>query len=258
MTVKGVDVAYPYQGDAYDTTGLSFAFVKATQGNSYVNPHQAAQLNQATKHGLVPGVYLFMQPGDTPKSQAEFFQAHGIVRPGTMIAVDWEALKGVWPSNKDKDELLGRLMQMYPHNKVGLYTNVDGWTHEDHTNDCGDFLWIASPGTAGKPHIQDQWTFHQYGESNNVDLDVADFATLQELKIWAGYQVTNTTNDPTHQPGFPNWAYKNPMGAEHQDAWGKLNEIQDNVKELKVQVAALTELVKTMQATASAGTAVKK
>lgn len=229
--VKGVDVAFPYQGDAYDTSGLGFVIVKATQGAGYTNPHQAAQLNQGMKHGLVPGVYHFMSPGVPVKAQAQHFKDHAIVHPGTIIAVDWESENGTWPTNAEKDALIKLLKGMYPKNRVGLYTNADGWTHHDKDSYCGDFLWIASPGTPGKPAIKHEWMFHQYGIVHNVDQDVCKFETVAALKEWAGYQVT--TNDVSAQGGHTVWAYKNPMGTGEEDAYGRLVAAEKGIEEVQ-------------------------
>lgn len=224
MFIKGADVAYPYQPDNYPTKGLSFVMVKATQGNSYVNPHMGPQLRHALSVNAQPGVYHFMQPGDTVASQLEWFKAKSLVYPGWIIGLDWEGLKGVWPSNAAKDAMLDGLKGLYPENKVVLYTNLDGWKNHDTTSKCGDGLWIADPDApAGSPKVTHPWIFHQYGISNNMDLDVANFSDIDELKHWSGLPVaTNPKVDPTKEPGFPVWVYKNPAGPTDRDAWGRL------------------------------------
>lgn len=188
--VKGVDVS-SFQDPGYSTAGLGFAFVKATQGQSYTNPDMVGEIATAERAKLVVGLYHFMQPGDNVESQVNYFKSHAPVKPGYLIVVDWEGLNGAWPSNADKDALIKGLKAAYPHNRVGLYTNKDGWLQHDHTSYCGDFLWIANPTTTpGNTGIQHPWTFHQYGESRGVDLDVANFQTVDALKAWAGYPAT--------------------------------------------------------------------
>lgn len=232
--LKGIDVAYPYQNATYKTDGFSFVFVKATQGKGYVNPEQSAMLDRGTHAGLVPGVYHFMEPADSVLSQVAWFRTHAIVKSGYMIAVDWEKINGVWPSNADKDELIKALKTVYPGHKVGLYTNLDGWLNHDHTNYCGDFLWIADPGvTPGQPHVKHKWDFHQFGIVSNVDQDVSRFTDLAALKTWAGYgsapvpvETPPKAVDTSFksEPGYPIWGYRNPVDGE--DAWAKLNRIE--------------------------------
>lgn len=44
--LRGIDVS-SYQSSSYDTTGLSFVFIKATEGRTYTNPKLAAQTKTA-------------------------------------------------------------------------------------------------------------------------------------------------------------------------------------------------------------------
>lgn len=218
--VKGVDVS-SYQNPGYDTTGLGFAFVKATQGQSYVNPDMAGEIATAEKAKLVVGLYLFMQPGDSVTAQLNYFKTHAPVKPGYLIAVDWEGLNGAWASNADKDALIKGLKAAYPHNRVGLYTNRDGWLSQDHTGYCGDYLWIADPG-ASAPRIQHPWTFWQTGTNKGEDLDVANFQTVDALKAWAGYPAsvppTVTARTQAYKDVMLNDVF--PLPAGHADADG--------------------------------------
>lgn len=192
--LQGVDVA-SYQSETYDASGLAFAFVKSTQGTNYVNPKHAAQVAQIRNVGGIAGHYLFMST-DSAASQAAFFDAHTHVNPGELIAVDWESDNGVWPSNALKDQLLKALKARYPNNKVGLYTNRDGWLNQDRTSYCGDFLWIADPGTPGAPRVKHHWTFHQYSIANGIDRDVANFTTMDDFRKWAGMSVATVSEKP--------------------------------------------------------------
>lgn len=192
MTVKGIDVA-SYQSSAYDTVGLSFVFVKATEGTAYVNPKHADQVAHARTADLVVGHYVFQRPGST-QAQADYFAAHAAVKTGDMIAVDWED-SGVSCANKDA--LIRTLQTKYPHNCVVLYCNRSFWLHRDTTSFCGDGLWIADPDSPiGKPNVKHSWTFHQYGISG-ADLDVANFASAAALKTWAAKGAVAPPKTPT-------------------------------------------------------------
>lgn len=243
--VKGVDVS-SFQNPGYSTAGLGFAFVKATQGQSYTNPEMAGEIATAERAKLVVGLYHFMQPGDSVSAQLNYFKSHAPVKPGYLIVVDWESLNGAWPSNADKDALIKGLKAAYPKNRVGLYTNKDGWLNHDHTSYCGDFLWIATVGdTPGNPSIQHPWTFHQYGESKGTDLDLANFQTITALKAWAGYPATVPTT-PTVAPQ----AYRDvmlsdvlPVPSGHDGGGNAYWTLQTLVESLYAQVDNLTKLV---------------
>ncbi|MFJ8093906.1 GH25 family lysozyme [Streptomyces griseofuscus] len=182
--LHGIDVS-SFQSTSYDTDGLSFVFMKATEGRSYVNPRLTAQTKTGRDAGLVVGFYHFLWPGNLT-AQADYFLQHTPERAGDILAVDWETTSdGTHASNADKDSFIRKLKQLRPHNRVVLYTNRDFWLNIDRTSYAGDGLWIADYVTAGKPRIKAKWLFHQYA-SQPHDKDLADFASKAALKEWAG------------------------------------------------------------------------
>ncbi|AYN39303.1 muramidase [Streptomyces dangxiongensis] len=181
--LHGIDVS-AYQSSSYATDGLSFVFVKATEGRSYVSPRLSAQEKRARDAGLVVGFYHFLWPGDLT-AQAEYFLGHTPDRPGDILAVDWETTgDGTHASNAEKDRFLRELKELRPDNRVVLYCNRHFWLTVDTTSYAGDGLWIADYVTAGKPRIKARWLFHQY-TSEPHDKDVARFAQEDDLRAWA-------------------------------------------------------------------------
>ncbi|MCA1217608.1 glycoside hydrolase family 25 protein [Streptomyces sp. 8L] len=185
MTIKGIDVSN-YQAATWSTSGLSFAFAKATEGHTVIDSAQSAHAARARNAGLVFGQYHFMWPGDV-KAQAEWFAEKSVTVEGDLMAVDWEKTgSGTMASNADKDALIKAIKALRPGHKVGLYTNTSSWLHIDRTGYCGDFLWIAEYGVpAGKPNIKAAWKFHQY-TSSPIDTSVGNFADKAALASWAG------------------------------------------------------------------------
>jgi GH25 family lysozyme M1 (1,4-beta-N-acetylmuramidase) len=181
--LHGIDVS-AFQSSAYDTDGLSFVFIKATEGHSYVNPRLTAQTKRGRDAGLVVGFYHFLWPGNLT-AQADYFLQHAPDRPGDLLAVDWETTgDGTHASNAEKDAFIRKLKSLRPHNRVLLYANRNYWLTVDTTSYAGDGLWIADYVTAAKPRIKAKWRFHQY-TSDPHDKDVADFASKAALKEWA-------------------------------------------------------------------------
>ncbi|MGW2030976.1 MULTISPECIES: glycoside hydrolase family 25 protein [Streptomyces] len=181
--LHGIDVS-AYQSSSYATSGLSFVFIKATEGRSYVNPRLAAQAGHGRDAGLVVGFYHFLWPGNLT-AQAEYFLSHAPDRRGDLLAVDWETTgDGTHASNAEKDRFIRKLKELRPDNRVVLYCNRHFWLNVDTTSYAGDGLWIADYVTAGKPRIEARWRFHQY-TSEPHDKDVADFASKAALKEWA-------------------------------------------------------------------------
>ncbi|MET9257859.1 glycoside hydrolase family 25 protein [Streptomyces sp. NPDC048182] len=181
--LRGIDVS-SYQSSSYATDGLSFVFVKATEGRSYVNPRLAAQTKRARDAKLVVGFYHFLWPGNLT-AQAEYFVSKAPERAGDILAVDWETTgEGTRASNAEKDSFIRKVKALRPHNRVLLYCNRDFWLNVDTTSYAGDGLWIADYVTAGKPRIQASWRFHQYTD-DPLDKDVANFASTAALRDWA-------------------------------------------------------------------------
>ncbi|MFB8178905.1 glycoside hydrolase family 25 protein [Streptomyces sp. NPDC055966] len=181
--LHGIDVS-AFQSSSYDTSGLSFAFIKATEGRTYTNPHTAAQTKTARDAGLVVGFYHFLWPGNLA-AQAEHFVTAAPSRAGDILAVDWETTgDGTHASSAEKDTFLKKVKSLRPNHRVILYCNRDFWLNIDDTSYAADGLWIADYVTAGHPRVQAHWRFHQY-TSDPHDKDVADFSSKAALKSWA-------------------------------------------------------------------------
>lgn len=181
--LRGIDVS-GYQSSTYSTEGVSFVFVKATEGRTYVNPKLSAQTKRARDAGCVVGFYHFLWPGNLT-AQAEYFVSKAPEKAGDILAVDWETTgDGTHASNAEKDRFIRKVKELRPNNRVVLYANRNYWLNVDTTSYAGDGLWIADYVTAGKPRIQAKWRFHQYTD-DPLDKNVAQFDTLADLREWA-------------------------------------------------------------------------
>jgi hypothetical protein len=194
MGIYGQDWS-SYQDAAPDTSGLSFAFVKVTEGLSYVNPLWRSQRDHARANGLVVGYYHYPHMGNSPQAEADHFLSQVDWQPGDIIVLDWEgydsANAGVSHSAQMayKEAWLSYVKSKMPNFRVGMYCNVDYWNNVDTSGNAGDFLWIATAGRgAGDPGIRASWLFHQYSDSP-VDSDYCNLGSIDELRSWAGAQL---------------------------------------------------------------------
>ncbi|KIK20796.1 glycoside hydrolase family 25 protein [Pisolithus microcarpus 441] len=78
---QGIDVS-DYQPNIDWTTvvdnGISFVYIKATEGTSYISPTFSSQYTGATDAGLIRGGYHFAHPDESDgETQANYFLAHG-------------------------------------------------------------------------------------------------------------------------------------------------------------------------------------
>jgi len=185
--IYGVDVS-AYQAEQFPVAGKSFAIIKATEGTGYVNPRLAAQTAWARQHGLSVGFYHFGHAGNVT-AQVDYFLAHANAKPGDHLWFDWESTGGTHPSTAEKDQWIRLCKSKATGHKVGLYCNTSFWKSVDTTSYAGDGLWIADYTTPGKARVTDKWVVQQYTDSP-LDSDVADFASLADMKAWAGAAST--------------------------------------------------------------------
>jgi len=176
----GIDVSSNnsanWEDDAWD-----YCWVKATEGKSYKNPDYSHQTKVVRDRGKVLGHYHWLNDGDV-NAQVHWFVDNSDVRPGELIAVDWEDPSD--PTTAQKDNAIKQLQGLYPDNKVGLYCNVDWWKNHDTSSFFGDYLWIAYYSSSDPP-IQADWTFWQY-TFEPYDKNKGQFTSLAQLQEWAG------------------------------------------------------------------------
>lgn len=196
MAVLGVDVS-SYQPVAFDTKGLAFAFVKATEGTGYLNPHYAGQVAHARAAGLVVGHYHFGKNGGA--AEADYFLSKLSLHAGDILAFDWED-SGV--SQSERDAFVARVKAKASGHKVVLYCNTDYWKNRDSNNGGPmDGLWIADPNHgAGKPNVKHAWVFHQYSWAGGIDHNVANFKDAAALRAWCTPRTANKVPVPAPAP----------------------------------------------------------
>lgn len=205
--VRGVDVS-SYQGEIDWPTlaqqDIRFAFIKATEGSSFVDPCFAENFPQAQEAGLRVGAYHFFSfdsPGDTQADN--FIRTVPPVEGGLPPAVDVEYYgdKAEHPPERETvqrelDCLLERLEAHYGVKPV-LYATRESYDRYLAGGYTEYPLWIRS--IAGQPALSDgrDWTFWQYtsrmrlpgysGREPYIDMNV--FAGSQEAFDRFGQQA---------------------------------------------------------------------
>jgi GH25 family lysozyme M1 (1,4-beta-N-acetylmuramidase) len=186
----GVDVAdYQHRNGALidwpqvAAAGYKFAFVKATEGDYYVNPWYAYDLAQAKAAGLYVAGYHFAIPNVSDgASQADYALQNGAYTAGGRtlpLALDIEynpygaACYGLTPA-----EMVGWVASFTAEAKrlTGqlpiIYTTADWWNTctDDSAAFGADQLWVAAFGAASPPMPAGwgNWTFWQYTSRGSV------------------------------------------------------------------------------------------
>jgi GH25 family lysozyme M1 (1,4-beta-N-acetylmuramidase) len=211
--VLGMDVA-SYQGDInwsqQVANGAHFAYAKATEGTSYLNPYFNGQYNGAKNAGLYAGAYAFARP-DSPDSvaQADYFIDHAqFANDGKTLPV---MLDIEWPY-----QVNGSYVAPYPCYGVStgatvswirafvnevrartgrqtlIYTNTNWWNPCTGNNSSfGDQLLdishYSTTSTGTLPPGWSNWTVWQYGDAGTFPGDQdAFYGSLTDLAGLAG------------------------------------------------------------------------
>lgn len=190
--VWGVDVSR-YQGEIDWSTladqGIEFAFIKATEGSSYVDPQFVANLEAASTAGVRAGAYHFFSFESSGTAQAEHIVQHVPKDPDLLpVAVDLEFYGQFWTSpvpvddvRRELDVLLNRLKSHYRSRPV-LYTTGEAYNRYISGIPLDADIWIRDVWRT--PSLADgrDWTFWQFsdrhrlagyeGEESFIDLNV--------------------------------------------------------------------------------------
>lgn len=183
--------------------GSRFAFVKATEGRSYINPYFGQQYGGSYKVGMIRGAYHFALPNSAGgAAQADFFVEHGggWSRDGRTLpgALDIEynpygaTCYGL--SQVSMRHWISAFLKRY-HELTGrwavIYTTTQWWT--TCTGNYGGFwatspLWLArySSGPGALPAGAPTWSFWQYSSTGPLAGDSNRWhGTLHRLKVLA-------------------------------------------------------------------------
>ena len=210
--IKGVDVS-SYQGDInwniLSSQNISFAFIKATEGSSYVDECFAYNFEQAQKTSLAVGAYHFFSYDSEGKTQAENFIRTVVPFEGMLPPViDLEFYgenEQIPPKRADVETqlktMLALLEEHYNQKPIiyateksyNLYLSYD---YEEYV------IWIRN--VISKPKVSDNrnWTFWQFTNREKLDgytgkekyIDVNVFQG--DMEKYTAYLENNTYKMP--------------------------------------------------------------
>jgi lysozyme len=154
-----------------DDVRLSFAFIKATEGNINEDKFFKRNWKKARQADITRGAYHFFIATRNGKTQAENFISTVDLEPGDLPPVlDVEQTYGVSSAKLRQRvrEWLVTVENFYGVKPI-IYTNVD--FYKQHLDDEFDDypLWVAHYINKGKPRIYRDWHFWQYSETGRVN-----------------------------------------------------------------------------------------
>ncbi len=188
--VRGVDVS-AYQGDIdwsiLAGQGIDFAYIKATEGSSFVDPCFTQNQRSAAETPLRTGAYHFFSFESSGNMQADNFIAHvsewnGMLPPVVDVELYGTFKRNPLPAEQVQEELSEMLVRLEKHYGVKplLYTTQSAYARYLSGFDGYD-IWIRNVFT--RPRIgKRNWTFWQYtdrmqlsgysGEERFIDMNV--------------------------------------------------------------------------------------
>jgi lysozyme len=181
FSVHGIDVSRYQSKIDWDRVkkmkvgdiGITFAFIKATEGSWLKDRYFDSNWENAKKNGVIRGAYHFFRPNVSPKLQAINFEKVVSLRSGDLPpVVDVEEEYGM---NKQQiqrytKEFLRILETRYKVKPI-LYTNRD--FYKTYFADNPDFegyrIWIAHYHVTSLSMPDDnKWQFWQHSDRGNV------------------------------------------------------------------------------------------
>lgn len=214
--LKGIDVS-KWQGDIdwkkVKADGVDFVIVKATEGQSTLDPNFKKNVSGAKAAGLKVGAYHYAHPDNNPIKEVDLFlRTTAGIELDLPPALDLEINKGLTKSQvtnfavqwlTEMEKRIGKKPLFYSYTSfIRSYIGpaLAAWP-----------LWIAhyevtKPGDNG---VWDQWAVFQYssrgkvnGISGYVDLNVMEASFLRQQSQKPQEPVTNP--DPPQEPNNPN------------------------------------------------------
>lgn len=193
-TVQGIDVSH-FQGTVdwrqVAQAGMSFAFAKATEGITYLDPQFTNNWSGIQAAGLLRGAYHFFEANDDATAQAKQFLSKVQLGAGDLPPVlDVETTAGVGNSQIWTGVATWlQVVEQETGRQPILYTAPGFWNgHQPDLTLTRYPLWLADYAT--QPTLPDGWTswlFWQHSQSGtvsgvtgSVDLDVFS-GTLPQL-----------------------------------------------------------------------------
>ncbi|WP_422385741.1 GH25 family lysozyme [Paracoccus suum] len=187
--VHGIDISR-YQGDIdwqrVRASGVSFAFIKATEGGDHSDPAFRRYWAETAAAGLPRGAYHYFYFCRSGVQQAAWFIAN-VPRDGRslppVIDLEWTASRTCprRPSGAEvraEAESFMRVLQAYYGQRPIIYTTVDFY-HENQLGQMNAEFWLRSVADhPSRIYPGQRWTFWQYtgtgtvpGIRGNVDLN---------------------------------------------------------------------------------------
>jgi lysozyme len=185
--IRGIDISHhqgKIQWQKIAGQKIDFAYIKATEGISFVDPAFTYNWNASSRHGIIRGAYHFFSFTSPGSEQGKFIIQKVPNKPGCLplvIDVEFNAVMKIPPQKKiiaELKALIKIIQKEYGYTPV-IYTTYEVFNYCLINCDIAFPIWIKDIST--KPSLQKgkEWLFWQYshtgklnGINGHVDLNV--------------------------------------------------------------------------------------
>lgn len=170
----GIDLSHwnaVVDAHAVRANGITYAWCKATEDTTYVDPTFVGKVAQLRAAGIVVGAYHFVR-GSDPRAQARHFKsvALGCLAPGCLLPMlDMESAD----SRANANEYVRAFYDELAPGIAEVYGNLDWWTHVLRPTEWGDrnllghiARYNGDPGNPG--YSYPKMAVHQHTSSGKV------------------------------------------------------------------------------------------
>ena len=223
LSIKGIDISNWQDGinlNEVKTQGYEIVYIKATEGQTYIDPCLVSNYNKAVSTGLKIGFYHYLHPNDDGATQAKFFYENIKDKKfDCKLAIDIEVTdnQDVLTVNKCILDFANTIKQLTNTDPI-IYANLNFANNILNASVSHLDLWLAEYGVS-KPTPTKLWGTSligwQYSENGqftgSTDLDLFDsniyIAVVSEPAFKVGDSVSVKQSAISYVTGqlIPDW-----------------------------------------------------
>lgn len=201
--VHGIDVSrwqYSINWGQAANAGVSFAWLKATEGGDIFDPYFEENLRGARRAGVPVGAYHFYYHCTSAEDQARWYiknvPRRGLTLP-PVLDIEYNHASPTCPIRPAPSKIRSdirtfqRILAAHYGQRPVIYTTVDFWEANDLESLRGEEFWLRSvAGHPSETYPNTPWVFWQYSGTGRVsgiegDVDLNAFSGSPEA--WAAW-----------------------------------------------------------------------